>query len=115
MDMPYPAGQAIWHTSDRSVRAAAVGTARKGRCPHRRLLPRQTALIVGKDLQNRLNRAGHLALLVGVLDAQIEYAAALVGETLVRDRTEQVAQMHKAGRLGAMRVTFAPSGSTRAG
>ena len=57
-------------------------------------------LIIGKDLQNRLNRAGHLALLVGILDAQIEHAAALVGETLVRDRTEQVAQMHKAGRAG---------------
>ena len=42
--------------------------------------------------------AFHKALVVGVLDAQQEQAAVLVGEALIDERTVQVAQMDEAGR-----------------
>ena len=62
------------------------------------LVKRQTELLEG--IQNQLDTALDFALLVGILNAEIEDAAGLMRQTLVDDRAEQVAQMHKSGRAG---------------
>ena len=69
-------------------------------------------LVVGKDLEDRFDRAGHLAFLVGVLDAQVEDAAALVGEAFVRDRAEEVPKVHEAGGAGGHAGDLRPFGQT---
>ena len=57
-----------------------------------------------------LHAALYLALLVGVLNTQVEHAARLVRQTLVHQRAVQVAQVHEArgawphaGHLRALR------------
>ena len=59
--------------------------------------------VMSQRLDQTLGRTGNLTLCVGVLNSQIEYAAALVRQTLTNRGGEQAAEMHKA--CGAGRET----------
>ena len=54
----------------------------------------------GEGVDDGLNAARDLALLVGVLDAQVEHAARLVSQTLIDECAVEVAEVHEAGRAG---------------
>ena len=63
------------------------------------------ALVVGQTglthgFIDQIDRAGHLALLIGILDAQNELAAVLLGEQIGIQRGAQAAQMQIARRAG---------------
>src|SRR5699024_6415475 len=54
-----------------------------------------------KCVDNGLYTALNLALLIGILNAQVEHAARLMCQTLINQCAVQVAQMHKTGRTRA--------------
>ena len=56
--------------------------------------------VVFQRLDQTLGSTGYLALCVGVLNTQEEYAAALVCQTLTNGGGEQTAEMYKAGGAG---------------
>ena len=55
----------------------------------------------GKCVDDGLYAALDLALLIGILNAQVEHAARLMCQTLINQCAVQVAQMHKTGRARA--------------
>ena len=55
-------------------------------------------LIACQRIDKPLCRALDLALCIGILNAQIKYAAGLMREPLAYRHGEQPAEMHKAGR-----------------
>ena len=57
---------------------------------------------------NGFHAAFHRPFEVGVLNAQIKDAAALMSQTLVGDGAEKVAQMHKTGGAGGHSGHFCP-------
>ena len=56
--------------------------------------------VVCQRLDQTLGRTGNLALSIGILNSQIEYAAALVCQTLAHGRGEQAAKVNKACGAG---------------
>lgn len=68
-----------------------------------------------QTVDDDIHRALHETLVIGVLNAQEEFSAALMGQTLVHKRAVKISQMDESGRLGPILVTMAPSGSSLCG
>ena len=85
---------------DAAAFALPIGAVSAGLAVRRRAFVEADAEIIQRVDQHG-DGAFHFALVVRILDAQERYAAAAVGQTLVREGAVQVAQMDKTGGTGA--------------
>ena len=77
--------------------ALAVGTVSAGIAGFGRALVKVDAVVL-QGVDEHLDRAGYLALGIGVLHAQKQNAAGLVRHALCHETLHQIAQMDKTGR-----------------